>query len=161
MTDRAQVIADVKRFAHGLRNLMAFAETLEGAAELEKLEAELSARVDVLRTEERAVTGRIAALEINGQSRHDDAIHRASAIVENAEKIRAEAVEAANALKQEAAREIAAMREAALVELAAVDAEIAAKQASLQTLNDNIVAQNGTLTAIHAQLADVRSRLGG
>lgn len=161
MTDRAQVIADVKRFAHQMRNLMAFAEMLEGAAELEKLEAELSARVDALRTEERTITERIAKLEIDGQSRHDAAIHQAELIVQDAERLRAEGTEAVNALKQEAAREIAAARETAQTELASTDTEIAAKQADLQALNDQISAQQATLAAINAQLADVRSRLGG
>jgi Skp family chaperone for outer membrane proteins len=161
MTDRAQTIAEVKRFAHQLRNLTAFAESLEGAAELERLEAELSARVDALRTEERTVTERIAKLEIDGQSRHDAAVHHAELIIADAEKIRLDAVEAVNALKQEVAREIAAEREIAQAELAAVTAEIAAKRSDLQALNDSIVSQHGTLAAINAQLADVSRRLEG
>jgi uncharacterized coiled-coil protein SlyX len=159
MTDRAQTIAEVKRFAHQLRNLTAFAESLEGAAELERLEAELSARVDALRTEERTVTERIAALEIDGQSRHDAAIHQAELIVQDAERIRAEGVEAANVLKQEAAREIATAREAAQAELAPIEAEIATKQAALQALNAELAERQATLDSVNTQLDGLRARL--
>jgi Skp family chaperone for outer membrane proteins len=159
MTDRAQTIAEVKRFAHQMRNLITFAESLEGAAELERLEAELSARVDALRTEERTVTERIAALEIDGQSRHDAAIHQAEVIVADAERIRAEGAEAVNALKQEAAREIAAAREAAQAELAPIEAEIVTKQAALQALNLELVERQATLDSVNTQLDGLRARL--
>ena len=159
MTDRAQTIAEVKRFAHQLRNLTAFAESLEGAAELERLEVELSARVDALRTEERAVTERIAKLEIDGQSRHDAAVHQAELIVQDAEKIRAEGTEAVSVLKQEAAREIAIARETGLAALSSVEAEIVAKQAALQALNAELATRQATLAEVNQQLDGLRARL--
>jgi predicted nucleic acid-binding Zn-ribbon protein len=158
--DKAQAVSEIRRFAKQLKAMLAFADELDDVAVLEQDANQTQARVDALRIEERTVTERIAALEIDGQSRHDAAIHQAEVIVQDAERIRAEGAEAVNALKQEAAREIAAAREAAQAELAAVTAEIAAKQSDLQALNDSIVSQHGTLAAINAQLADVRSRLG-
>lgn len=160
MVDRAQIFGEVKRFAHQVRALVEFAESIKDLAELDTLEVEARDRTAKLNAQADALKQEIGALATDADARRRDADSYVASQQQAAQDAIAQAQAKSGEIIAAAEHKRDETRAASTATLSDLGSRTQAAQRRLDDITSEIANKSATRDQIAAEIDALRAKIG-